>query len=276
MKNPTVTASIVLFHHNPQCIEKTIRSLICQPEITKIVLVDNGGSSWASKINDQRIHYIDAKQNIGFGRAHNLAIREFSHETDFFLICNPDISFEPETIKTIISAAEKSSAGLFMPKVVYPDGSRQELCKLLPTPINLFARRFFPFLAKFTDPHYLLRHADFNQPFFAPSLSGCFMFCRSNALMALNGFDERFFMYMEDIDLARRFAESYGNCYLPVATICHEFQKASYKNPKLLKYHIISAIKYFNKWGWFFDKGRRNLNKKCLNMLPTTLNSTKK
>lgn len=276
MKHPTVTASIVLFHHSSSDIEKTLRSLLSQPEITKIVLVDNGGSSWASKINDFRIHYIDAKQNIGFGRAHNLAIQQFAKETDYFLICNPDISFGIETIKTIISAAEKNSAGLFMPKVTYPDGSRQELCKLLPSPIDLFARRFFPPLAKITDPRYLLQHADFNQPFFAPSLSGCFMFCRSNALMALDGFDGRFFMYMEDIDLARRFAVNYGNCYLPVATICHEFQKDSYKNPKLLKYHIISAIKYFNKWGWFFDKGRRSLNKKCLKMLPTQLDSTKK
>ncbi|MEQ6292383.1 glycosyltransferase [Vogesella sp. GCM10023246] len=276
MKMISVTASIVLFRHTPQDLNKTLDSLTNQPEVSRIILVDNGGSDWANDIRDSRFHYIKAPYNIGFGRAHNLAIRQFADKSDYFIICNPDINFGKSTIKAILDEVENYPAGLYMPQIAYPDGSRQELCKLLPSPIDLFARRFFPPLAKFTDPHYLLQHADFNQPFFAPSLSGCFMFCRSTALIALDGFDERFFMYMEDVDLARRFADNYGTCYIPVATVCHEFQKDSYKKTKLLKYHIISTIKYFNKWGWFFDKGRRNLNKKCLSMLPTMLDNTKK
>ena len=49
-----------------------------------------------------------------------------------------------------------------------------------------------------------------------------------------------------------------------VVSVYHEYGKGSYKNKKLLKYHICSVIKYFNKWGWFFDRKRRAANRKCL------------
>lgn len=272
MTSHTVIASIVLFQHTPADLEKTFKSLSDQPEIKKIILIDNGGSAWAKKLSSNLFHYIDAGNNIGFGKAHNLAIKKFAHRTDFFLICNPDISFGSGTLKSLIEEANSNAEGLFMPKILYPDGTRQELCKLLPSPIDLFLRRFSPQLARYTDNRYLLKNADYDKNFFAPSLSGCFMFCRSAALIALKGFDERFFMYMEDVDLARRFAEKHGALYTPVATVYHSFQKGSYKNPKLLKFHIVSAIKYFNKWGWFFDKRRFYLNRKCLKFLPTQKN----
>lgn len=276
MKSNTVTASIVLFQHSHSDLKKTLTSLLNQPEIKRIILIDNGGALWASEILDTRISYISSIKNIGFGCAHNLAIRQFSAESDYFLICNPDVYFEKNTVKIMIDDAEKSAAALFMPRIVYPDGSNQELCKLLPSPITLFFRRFLSNLARWTDQAFLLRHADFDQSFFSPYLSGCFMFCKSKALIDLDGFDERFFMYMEDLDLSRRFASKYGNLYLPSATVFHEFNKGSYHNKKLLAYHIVSAIKYFNKWGWFFDRDRKKLNEKCLKELPINNNYLKK
>lgn len=269
MKKNSVIASIVLFRHTKKDVKKTISSLINQPEIHAIILVDNGYSEWAKKIEDNRFHYIKTPYNIGFGRAHNLAIRQFASQSEYFIICNPDVYFKPGTITTILNAVQDNPAGLFMPRIAYPDGRQQELCKLLPSPIDLFARRFLPILSRLTDPRYLLKHADFDQAFFTPSLSGCFMFCRSYALLELGGFDERYFMYLEDVDLARRFSRQYGSYYLPVTTVYHDFKRGSYNTPTLLKYHVTSTIQYFNKWGWIFDKERRMLNKKCLEQLPT-------
>ncbi len=98
---------------------------------------------------------------------------------------------------------------------------------------------------------------NFNNEFELPVVSGCFMFCRSKALKEVNGFDDRFFMYFEDVDLSRRIGENYKNLYLPGVKITHGFNKASYKSLKLMKAHIASAVKYFNKWGWFLDGYRR-------------------
>jgi GT2 family glycosyltransferase len=74
-------------------------------------------------------------------------------------------------------------------------------------------------------------------------------------------FDERFFMYLEDVDLSRRIHSQYKTIYYPDIHIYHHYHKASYKRFKHLKYHILSAVKYFNKWGWFIDKERKTINK---------------
>ena len=74
-------------------------------------------------------------------------------------------------------------------------------------------------------------------------------------------------MYLEDTDLNRRIHSKYKTIFYPNVSIIHEYAKESYVNKKLLIYHIKSAIYYFNKWGWLFDKERGMINKKCLNEL---------
>lgn len=74
------------------------------------------------------------------------------------------------------------------------------------------------------------------------------------------GFDERFFMYLEDNDLSRRVGQVSRTMFYPHVSVIHEYKKGSYKNPKLLIYHITSAVKYFNKWGWMFDNEKKKVN----------------
>ena len=90
---------------------------------------------------------------------------------------------------------------------------------------------------------------------------------RVDVLKRTGGFDERFFMYAEDLDLCRRIGEVAKTIYYPVVSIFHEYGKGSYKNRKLLKYHICSVIKYFNKWGWWFDSKRTKRNNHCLKFI---------
>ena len=259
--------SIVLYQHQQQDIQATLDSLLTSPLTNKIILVDNGGCCWAAELNNPRIEYLAAPLNGGFGYGHNLAIRRYAQESDLFLICNPDIRFETADYETLIHGALQRPEGLFAPKVVYPDGRDQYGRRLLPSPLDLFARRFLPSLAERLDRRFMLSDYDITQPSFIPFLSGSFMLFKSSALLALGGFDERYFMYLEDIDLSRRCAERFGNCYLPNCVVVHEHQQASYSNPKLRNIHIQSAIRYFNKWGWLLDNGRKTLNRRCLRSL---------
>lgn len=75
------------------------------------------------------------------------------------------------------------------------------------------------------------------------------MFLRCSSLKDVGFFDENFFMYLEDTDLNRRIHSKYKTIFYPYVEIVHEYAKESYINKKLLKYHIQSAIYYFNKWG---------------------------
>lgn len=263
----SVIASLVIFKHSYSDLKPTLESLISSDYISSIILVDNDESNWAHHFIHEKVKYLKSVGNIGFGSGHNLAIRQYADQSDFFLICNPDIVFDSNEFKDLVDFASVQEAGLFLPKIIYENGENQFGARLLPSPLNLFARRFSPKYAEKLDQNYLLRELDLSKPSFVPYLHGCFMFFRSKALLELKGFDERYFMYMEDVDLSRRCAEKFGNIYYPLAKVIHLHEQGSYKNKGLLKAHLKSAWQYFNKWGWFYDTGRKKLNEKCLNKI---------
>lgn len=259
-----VIASIVIYKHSYNDLKETLDSLYDCESIEKVILIDNDESDWASKFRHPKVIYEKSAGNFGFGYGHNLAIQKYAKESDYFLICNPDIQFTQSEFQKLVDFAETRTEGLFLPKIVYPSGENQFSARLLPSPLNLFARRFSSKLAEQLDQNYLLKDLDLSQPSFVPYLSGCFMLFKSRCLVELDGFDERFFMYMEDVDLSRRCASKFGNVYYPLAKVTHLHERASHKNINLLKAHLKSAFQYFNKWGWFYDSERNILNRNCL------------
>jgi hypothetical protein len=145
----------------------------------------------------------------------------------------------------------------------------QYFCRLLPTPFDLFTRRFVPgflqpVLKKRVD-NYLLADKDYTKAMNIPNLPGCFMFFRVSSLLQVGLFDESYFMYVEDVDLTRRLHEQFKTVYYPYIEIKHGLARGSYKFSILTWYHIKSAFYYFNKWGWFIDKKRTEINKKINN-----------
>lgn len=260
-----VIASIVIYKHTYKDLESTLMSLFSTDSIQKIILVDNDASNWAKDFKHEKVTYVKSDGNFGFGYGHNIAIKKFAKESDLFLICNPDIAFDHLQFEKLVNFALNRKEGLFLPKIVYQDGENQYGARMLPSPLNLFARRFLSQnYAKKLDETYLLKKFDLSKPIFAPYLHGCFMLFKSKALLDLNGFDERFFMYMEDVDLSRRCAQQFGNIYYADAEVIHLHEQGSYSSKKLMKAHIRSAVQYFNKWGWVYDKNRDILNSKCI------------
>jgi GT2 family glycosyltransferase len=88
------------------------------------------------------------------------------------------------------------------------------------------------------------------------------MFMRTAILQQVGLFDPRFFLYMEDVDLCRRIGAVSQTLYYPHARVIHGYAKGSYRDPHLLRLHLASAVRYFNKWGWFFDPVRSRLNRR--------------
>ena len=102
---------------------------------------------------------------------------------------------------------------------------------------------------------YELRFTGYRDVMDVPYLSGCFMLFRTSALKRVGLFDERFFMYPEDIDITRRMNAEFRTVFFPGATIVHDHARQSYKSAKLLLVHVVNTVKYFNKWGWIRDPG---------------------
>lgn len=265
-----ITASLVLYHNSQKDVD-TITKCTLDSSISRLYIVDNSKND-AYRILEQRstkIRYIHS-ENVGYGTAHNIAIKEaIAAGANYHVVLNPDITFNSEIIDTLSEyMINHPNVGLIMPQVEYPNGELQYLCKLLPTPSDLLIRRFLPkgWLKSHQD-RFELRASGYNHEMNVPYLSGCFMFIRVDALKQVGLFDERFFMYGEDIDLSRRIHNAYKTIYYPQVSIIHRHEKASYKNYKMLLVHICNIVRYFNKWGWLFDTERKEINNQTLKEL---------
>ncbi|MEM6523615.1 MAG: glycosyltransferase family 2 protein [Bacteroidota bacterium] len=262
--------SIVLYKSNIEMVRKTINSFSNLGLKFKLVLSDNSPDDSLKSLEgiSPFIEYQFNEGNLGFGKAHNKVIRKYINCSKYHLVLNPDVYFDKDTLEFLVNYLEiNSDVGQVMPKVLYPNGDIQYLCKLLPTPLDLFLRRFFPSFpgASHRNDLYELRKTGYNRRINVPYLSGCFMLLRNSVLKEVGLFDERIFMYIEDADLSRRIHKEYRTMYIPDVHITHHYEKGSYKNFKLMLYNIHGAYIYFSKWGWFIDKERRRINSRVLN-----------
>jgi GT2 family glycosyltransferase len=268
-----ISASLVLFNNAPTQYGHAMRCFLDGCDGILFV-VDNSNSPLEHELFEHpRVRYVHAEKNLGFGKAHNRAIALAAGSSDVHLLLNPDISFDPHVLPELVQLlAANPEVGAVMPQITYPDGCPQPLCKLLPTPVDLILRRFIPSerIKEKINKRYEMHGLAQDRPSRVPTLSGCFLLIRSDLMHRLGGFDERFFMYMEDVDLVRRIGDVADTLYQPSVQVVHAYAKGSYRNRKLLGYHLRSAIQYFNKWGWFFDTTRKLRNRNALINLMTS------
>ena len=260
--------SIVLYH--PKWEEEVlplVSELLRVKNLRKLYLLDNSEEREIhpkSEIKHPKLRYMHMGSTLGYGKAHNIALRESAYyKTELHLVLNSDVRVKAEDIDAMHDfMLTNPQVGQLMPRVVHPDGTQQYLAKRLPTPLDVFGRRFLPArcIAR-RNKRYELRDLDLSRPINAPYLSGCFMLLRTKAAVESGLFDERYFMYPEDIDLTRTIHRNWLTLYYPEWTIVHAHAKASYKNRHMLWVHIQNMCRYFNKWGWCFDAERRAFNK---------------
>ncbi|HAD97640.1 MAG TPA: glycosyl transferase family 2 [Cryomorphaceae bacterium] len=258
--------SIVTYYTSLQDLQRLVESIRACSFTYALTIVDNSASH---KIQDfcstHEIDYDNPGKNLGYGSGHNRAFRKYAGKTDYHIVINPDVYFEPHTFEPLFDFMDDyKDVGLCTPRVLYPDGNLQHLCKLVPSPADLFARRFIPAFMKGIISErirqYEMRNFDYNQNLEVPILSGCCMVLKNRALEQCGMFDERYFLYLEDVDLSRRVAQKFSTVHYAQSSIVHHYQKSSYRKWSSLKLHLTSAVQYFNKWGWIWDKERKRLN----------------
>ena len=257
--------SIVLYHPRwQQEVVPLVNELLRIRCLEKIYLLDNSEEKCEKvPLKSEKVRYMHMSKNLGYGKAHNIALRESAyHKTEFHLVMNSDIQVKAEDIDAMHDwMIANSYVGHLMPRVLNPDGTQQYLAKRLPSPMDVFGRRFLParWIAK-RNMRYELRDMDLTRPINAPYLSGCFMMLRTKAVVEAGLFDERYFMYPEDIDLTRTIHRNWLTLYQPQWSIIHAHARASYENIHMLWVHIQNMCRYFNKWGWIIDRERQTFN----------------
>jgi GT2 family glycosyltransferase len=266
-----VVGSLVLYRTDAGELQRAIEQFLAAPLRSHLCIIDNSPAPIEIPSNDPaRVSYCFAGRNLGYGRAHNIALRAASGRARYSLVMNTDIRYSREVITQLKNFMDqRPQAGMTAPKILYPDGSLQHVCRLLPTPANLFLRRFLPKTSwtRKADERYELRWWAHDQIANIPYFQGSFMLMRTDLCNRLGGFDERFFLYGEDIDLTRRMHAVAETLYIPDVHITHEYRR--YSNRSLLGtwYGIQNNCRYFNKWGWIFDATRSDINHQVIRSL---------
>ena len=253
MTDTLVTGSIVTFN-NISTIETTLRTLREHTRGVRfhLYVIDNSshdGTLDFVKDADPDAELLRIPWNVGFGAGHNLVLPRL--RSRYHAVINPDITLAEDAItKMALYMDAHPEVALLSPRVVFPGTNEpQILGKRNPTLKYLLASRLRRgALAKKILAEYAMLDRDDAEPFEIENATGCFMFARTEALRKIGGFDERFFLYFEDCDLARSIAGEGKVLYYPQAVVEHEWKRESKKNFRLALVQIQSMIKYFWKW----------------------------
>jgi GT2 family glycosyltransferase len=249
-KDIHITASIVLYNEEEDILSNAVMSFLAAPFSKTLYLIDNSEekSPYACQLNHPEVIYIFNNKNLGFAKANNVILENLQTNSDYHLILNPDVVFDASVLSSLISQMEKKNElALIAPAIVFPDGSDQYSVRKYPTMFDLVLR-VLKFNIKRTMNHEY-RDRNLSEPFYPEAIHGCFMLFRTNDFLEINGFDTRYFLYMEDLDICKKIdVLGKKKYYYPKVKVVHHLRKGSSKSNRLLFYHFSSAVKYFLKW----------------------------
>lgn len=249
----------IVTYNNEECIGNCINSIInhIDTELSyNLYIIDNNScDSTVTQVkriqagaHGDKITLIQNHNNVGFGTAHNQVLSML--DSRYHLVVNPDITIVNNCIAEMAEYMDlHPDIGLLSPLIKHPDGRIQYLCKRNPTFWDLFIRLFFPYSFNKRHHYFEMRETGYNKEFEVEYATGCFMLFRTEIFKKLNGFDENFFLYLEDADITRRVNQISKTVFYPYNYVIHEWQRGSHRSLKLALIDIKSALYYFKKWG---------------------------
>lgn len=236
-----VTVSIVSHGHWDH-IQPLLRQLNawCADSVARVILTLNVPER--VRIDEDLSFPVDVVHNArprGFGANHNTAFARTT--TPWFLVMNPDLRIDADVIGPLLARAD-DDAGLMAPRVLEPGRTEPEPYRTLVTPVELIRRR----------------QQGYKPPEIPSWIAGMFMLVRTQAYRQVRGFDERFFMYCEDVDLSVRL--QLAGWRLLVATdllVHHEAQRDSHSSLRAMRWHYTSFVKLWTSVAFWKYLGLR-------------------
>jgi hypothetical protein len=228
----------IISHGHGAMLSPLVEKLLQFPEVEKILVTLNIPELVNLPAND-RIQVIQNSFPKGFGANHNQA---FSFcNSQFFCVLNPDISFDENPFPQLLQAAS-DDVGLVAPIVKNLDGGIEDSVRRFLSPLSILRRRLFGY-----QDGYSYAQGDAN--FYPEWVGGMCMLFKSLAYSGVGGFDEAYFMYVEDVDICTRlWRAGYKVLVCPSAVVFHDARRASRKNLQHLRWHISGLLRYFFRY----------------------------
>lgn len=181
---------------------------------------------------------------LGFGGNHNQAFQRCSE--DFFCVVNPDIRLPHDPFPALLAAMADPGVGLIAPLVVSPEGTAEDSARRFPTLASLLRKA-----AGGPDGRYHIHPSPAAQPVPVDWAAGMFLLFRASAFRDVGGFDDKFHLYYEDVDIcARLWKAGWKVAVSPQIAVVHAAQRTSRRHPLYMSWHARSMARYFSKhWG---------------------------
>ena len=172
----------------------------------------------------------------GFGANHNAAFRE--SRGVLFCVLNPDIRLRADPFGALAERLRDPGVGVAAPLIRSPGGDIEDSARRMPTPLSILRKA----LSGARGPEYDIGAADL----YPDWVAGMFMLFRREAFAAAGGFDERYFLYYEDVDLCTRLALAGKRVvYCPAVEAIHDARRESHRNLRYLRMHVASMLRFF-------------------------------
>lgn len=250
-----MSCSIIIVNYNTGIVlSQVVTKIINSPIVKEVIVVDNCSHDESIELLESHekldIHLRNA--NYGFGKSCNYGAK--LSKSDSLLFLNPDCFIEHDTLKAIVEDLENhSKSGIVGCMINNPDGTEQRACRRrLPTLIRAF--KTFSGLEKFAKYSNIFAGVNLNHQVIKPkshrveAISGALILIKSPVFNEINGFDEKYPLHFEDLDLFKRCIDN-GNSIIfnPLFKAVHHQGLSSQSNPKVQQLKKIGMQRYFYK-----------------------------
>ncbi|WP_027500205.1 glycosyltransferase family 2 protein [Rhodococcus sp. UNC363MFTsu5.1] len=218
---------------------------------TQVIMADNGstdGAPEAALEQNSNVRLLRTGGNIGYGGAINRAVAELDPDAEFVVIANPDLRWDAGSLDLLLEAAQRwPRAGALGPMVLEPDGSVYPSARQVPGLVSGAGHALLG--SVWPSNPWTQRYRQENEQVSERPvgwLSGSCLLVRRAAFDSINGFDSRYFMYMEDVDFGDRLGRAgWHNVFVPSAEVTHAKGHAAGRHPELmLPAHHQSAYRF--------------------------------
>jgi N-acetylglucosaminyl-diphospho-decaprenol L-rhamnosyltransferase len=225
-------------HGHGTMVEGLVSRLLSYPEVTRIIITLNIVENIILP-ECSRVYIVKNKLAKGFGENHNSAFARSSEQ--FFCVLNPDVELPVNPFPGLLTYISNQQVGLVAPFVKSSAGLQEDSWRRFPTVFSLIKKIITNDCGMYSIP------ADGSA--FSPDwCAGMFMLFRRKSFEQIGGFDEKFYLYYEDVDICLRLRKQNINILAcPTVTIVHDSQRDSHRKLLYFYYHLRSVVRYLIK-----------------------------